>query len=119
VQTPSLVFNTVVIDYDFLQPHLPHLQTSQEQVLPSQLGHLQSVHPHSATFVASLAGALQQDFAGEPLVFAAPASHAQLPQVQVSHEQTSPLQLGHAQSTQPQPALAVLDEASCPAKASA
>jgi hypothetical protein len=130
---PCLTIVVIANDYDFLQPHLPHLQLSaQEQFLPSQLGHLQSSQPHLAAVVAAettasargsgmaqhetLLGALaQHDFAAVAL---AAALQPQLPHAHSSHEQV-PLQLGQAQSTQPQSALAELAGARLPAKANA
>ena len=101
--TPPLVFNIVVIvcDYDFLQPHLPHLQSlPQEQFLPSQLGHLQSSHPHLATAAAvttasaSIVKMLQHDFFGR-LVLVAEASQ-------------TPSQSEQPHTAQSQPAVAEL-----------
>jgi hypothetical protein len=129
---PCLTAVVIAIDYDFLQPHLPHLQLSaQEQFLPSQLGHLQSSQPHLAVVAAEttasaresgmpqdeiLPGALEQhDFAADSL---AAVLQPQLPQAHSSHEQV-PLQLGHAQSTQPQSAFAELPVVRLPAKANA
>jgi hypothetical protein len=130
---------TIVVianDYDFLQPHLPHLQTSHEQVTPSQSGHLHSSQPHLATLAAEttasgcgsgmaqhetlfgptlLGAAEQHDLAAESL---AATLQPQLPHAHSSHEQV-PLQLGQAQSTQPQSALAELAGALLPAKANA
>jgi hypothetical protein len=131
------VLTIVVIanDYDFLQPHLPHLQSfPQEQFLPSQLGHLQSSQPHLASF-ASVAAAItasacwtsglqhearvgvaeQHDLAA---VVLAATLQPQLPHAHTSHEQV-PLQSGQAQSTQPQPAFAESPAVRLPAKANA
>jgi hypothetical protein len=127
-----LTIVAIANDYDFLQPHLPHLQLSpQEQFLPSQLGHLQSSQPHLATVAAeatasaresgiaqheTLLEALEQhDFAAVSL---AATLQPQLPHAHSSHEHV-PLQFGQAQSTQPQSALAELAGARLPAKAKA
>ncbi|MCC7086021.1 MAG: hypothetical protein IT427_13545 [Pirellulales bacterium] len=125
---PYLTIVVIFIDYDFLQPHLPHLQTSQEQLSPLQLGHLQSSHPQSAAVaaaVAATAGAIrvsQHDACGfeqqDAAAVVVAALQPQLPHSQSTQEHV-PSQLGQAQSTQPHSALAKLLETRLPAKANA
>jgi hypothetical protein len=85
------------------QPQASHSQTSQEQVWPSQSGHLQSTQPQSVW--ADLAAVRAQQAGGVDA--SAAALQPQPVHSQVSQLQVVPSQSGQRQTSQPQ--LAALD----------